>query len=107
MNLYRNIVTDMYDERVKSTLEEYDQCMESKGKDFTWDIFNTSFLKIPSNYASQFSTSRENIERSFNILNLHKNETTSKIWFPCAIRAVANLTTPGIRVTILVQRYRT
>ncbi|KAI5054873.1 hypothetical protein GOP47_0030018 [Adiantum capillus-veneris] len=97
----------LYAERVNYTLEHYNTCIEQNGKEFAWskEIHSDAFLKITNNIASRFSTSDENIRRSFNLLNLQKRESTTKIWFPCAISALANLTTPGIRVTILIQRF--
>lgn len=103
--LYEIALTS-YEERVNSTLNYYRQCMTKFGKDFHWSkvIDGKQQYEIPG--VGLFDTTPSNINRSFNVLDLKLDQQNSKVWFPCVIAAVANLTTPGIRVNIIIKRYR-
>lgn len=107
--IYKNVKDD-YGKRLDSTLENYRQCINEKGENFSWNKsaqmnhWKHNNVLIPD--FGYFNTSDQNIKRSFSILDLKKDEKMSKVWFPCSISAIANLTIPGLRVTIIVQRYR-
>eukprot|EP00250_Pteridium_aquilinum_P020216 c24751_g2_i1 orf=230-1891(-) len=99
---YRTTFKD-YGEKVNSTLQRYRDCVERL--DYNFYLSTTaSKITLPDLGSGEFDLSEENFNRSFGLLDISKEHPT-KVSFPCAIAAMANLTTPGIRITILVQRF--
>ena len=104
---YRRTRND-YLARLNATIAEYKECTRRYMVQFQW---NTSLPVNQSDLPFEMQGVKFNdstfLEKSFSFLDFQYLQAPSDgVNFECVINAIANLTTPGIRINIIIQRFR-
>ena len=100
---------DDYLARLNATIAEYKECTRSNKVEFQWntslpnDTSKLPFDKLAVNYIDPTF-----MKRSFSFLDnfQYLQAPPDGVNLECVINAIANLTTPGIRINIIVQRFK-
>ena len=99
---------DDYLQRLNATIAEYKECTRRYMVQFQW---NTSLPVNQSDLPFEMQGVKFNdstfLNRSFSFLDFqYLQAPPDGVNLECVINAIANLTTPGIRINIIVQRFK-
>ena len=98
---------DDYLQRLNATIGEYKDCTSRSTVGFHWNTSLPSPSDLPFEMLGVNYTDSTFMNRSFSFLDFqYPQSPTDGVNFECVINAIANLTTPGIRINIIVQRFK-